>query len=95
MLPASIDILIPARDEERALPVLLSEIDRTLIRRIVVVDNGSRDRTAELARAAGCEVVSCPRPGYGRACLAGIAHIRRDPPTVLVFLVGLSRARQG
>jgi len=83
-----IDILIPARDEEAALPALLAEIDRTPIRRIVVVDNGSRDRTAEVARAAGCEVVPCATPGYGVACLTGLAHIRAEPPEIIVFLDG-------
>ena len=39
--------------------------------RVSVVDNGSRDRTAEVASAAGAEVVSEPHRGYGRACLAG------------------------
>lgn len=84
----SIDLLIPARNEEAALTVLLKEIDRRQLRRIVVVDNGSSDRTAEVAREHGCLVVACPRPGYGRACLAGIAFVRQDPPTVLVFLDG-------
>ena len=84
----TIDVLIPARNEEAALPALLAEIDRAPIRRIVVVDNGSSDRTAEVARAMGCEVVSCATPGYGIACLKGMDHIRADPPEILVFLDG-------
>lgn len=39
--------------------------------RVIVVDNGSDDATSTVARAAGAEVVSEPRRGYGRACLAG------------------------
>jgi glycosyltransferase involved in cell wall biosynthesis len=39
--------------------------------RVIVVDNGSEDATAAIARAAGADVVSEPRRGYGRACLAG------------------------
>ncbi len=39
---------------------------------IYVVDNGSTDRTAERARAAGAVVVTEPRRGYGRACLSGV-----------------------
>ncbi|MEM0963046.1 MAG: glycosyltransferase family 2 protein, partial [Bacteroidota bacterium] len=52
------------------------------------VDNGSRDETPHRARTAGATVVSEPRAGYGRACLAGIAHLARqqDPPDVVVFL---------
>ncbi|MDJ0836614.1 MAG: glycosyltransferase family 2 protein [Acidobacteriota bacterium] len=83
-----IDILIPAHNEEDALPVLLSEIDREPVRRIVVVNNASTDRTGELAREAGCTVVDCETPGYGMACLAGIDYMRKDPPDILVFLDG-------
>ncbi|HZO38434.1 MAG TPA: glycosyltransferase, partial [Methylomirabilota bacterium] len=46
------------------------------VRRVVVVDNGSRDATAAVARAGGAEVVSEPVAGYGRACLAGLARVR-------------------
>lgn len=87
-MTATIDILIPARNEEEALPLLLDEIDRSQVRTILVVDNGSSDRTAELARAHGCSVVSCDIPGYGLACLTGLAHLRRDPPDIVVFLDG-------
>lgn len=82
------DILIPAQNEEDALPALLDEIPTGWARRIVVADNGSTDNTAALALERGCEVVSCPTPGYGAACLAGLDYIRRDPPDVIVFLDG-------
>ena len=84
----TIDVLIPARDEELALPQLLAEIDRTNLRHILVVDNGSSDRTAAVAREEGAFVVSCPEAGYGRACLAGMEHMSRNPPDILVFLDG-------
>lgn len=84
----NIDILIPARDEEQALPHLLAEIDRTLVRTIFVVDNGSRDQTAKIAKANGATVISCPTPGYGNACLAGLAAMQADPPDIVVFLDG-------
>jgi glycosyltransferase involved in cell wall biosynthesis len=64
-------VVIPARDEEEALPLVLAELPR--VERVVVVDNGSRDRTAELARELGARVVSEPVRGYGQACLAGLA----------------------
>jgi hypothetical protein len=83
-------ILIPALDEEGPLPGVLAAIPREgpgwRAGRTVVADNGSRDRTAEVARAAGAEVVAEPRRGYGAACLAGLAHLRRRPPDVVVFL---------
>ncbi|MBL8859084.1 MAG: glycosyltransferase family 2 protein [Planctomycetes bacterium] len=68
-----IAVVIPALDEEAALPLVLAEIPRDRVDVVVVVDNGSRDRTAIVARDAGAFVVSEPRRGYGSACLAGLA----------------------
>jgi glycosyltransferase involved in cell wall biosynthesis len=81
-----IDVLIPALNEEASLPRVLDDVPRDWVRRIVVVDNGSTDRTAEVARAGGAEVVSEPRKGYGSACLAGLDHMRQDPPDVVTFM---------
>ena len=69
--------IIPARDEEAALPGVLEGLSRApvTLESIVVVDNGSRDRTAHVASSAGAEVVSEPRRGYGAACLRGIAAL--------------------
>ena len=53
---------------------------------VFVVDNGSTDRTAEVARAGGATVVGEARRGYGNACLAGIAAAAVHKPRVLVFL---------
>ncbi len=91
-------ILIPALDEEGPLARVLADLPRAgeavavaggarpTLTRIVVVDNGSRDRTAEVARARGAQVVSEPRRGYGQACLAGLAFLAAEPPDVVVFL---------
>jgi glycosyltransferase involved in cell wall biosynthesis len=81
-----IDVILPARDEEEALPAVLRALPRPPLRRIVVVDNGSRDRTAAAARAAGAEVAVEPRPGYGAACLRGLAHLESSPPDIVVFM---------
>jgi hypothetical protein len=78
-------VVIPALDEEEAIPAVLREIPE-LVSEVIVVDNGSRDRTAEAARAAGARVVSEPRRGYGHACLAGIAAA--GDADVIVFLDG-------
>ncbi|HSN81180.1 MAG TPA: glycosyltransferase family 2 protein [Polyangiales bacterium] len=83
-----IDVVIPALDEELALPRVLRDIPRPLVRRVVVADNGSTDATAEVARAHGAEVVLEPERGYGAACLRALAHLAGDPPDVVVFLDG-------
>jgi glycosyltransferase involved in cell wall biosynthesis len=83
-----VDVVIPALNEEAALPLVLGDIPRELVRRVVVADNGSTDRTAEVARAHGAEVVHQPERGYGAACLAALDHLRADPPGVVVFLDG-------
>ncbi len=83
-----ISVIIPALDEERSLPKVLGEIPRSLASEVVVVDNGSRDHTAEVAKAAGATVISEPREGYGQACLTGIAHLAKAPPDVVVFVDG-------
>jgi glycosyltransferase involved in cell wall biosynthesis len=77
--------IIPAVDEEEAIGLVVSEIPR-VVSEVVVVDNGSRDRTAAVARAAGARVVEEPRRGYGQACLAGIAAA--GDADVFVFLDG-------
>ena len=82
----SVSIVIPALNEEEALPNVLSAIPDGVCQRIVVVDNGSNDDTGNVARQAGAEVVSQPRRGYGRACLAGIAHLKSSTPDIVVFL---------
>ena len=79
-------ILIPVLDEEQALPRVLSELPRAA--RVVVCDNGSADGSVAVAKAHGAEVVFQPVRGYGGALLAGIAHLRADPPDVVVILDG-------
>lgn len=68
-------LVIPALDEEQALPLVLEALPRAELARVVVVDNGSSDGTAEVARRGGAVVVHEPRRGYGSACLAGIAWL--------------------
>jgi glycosyltransferase involved in cell wall biosynthesis len=85
-LSRRVAVIIPALDEEEAIGLVVGEV-RSLVAEVVVVDNGSCDRTAEVARAAGARVVPEPRRGYGQACLTGIAALAPGPD-VVVFLDG-------
>jgi len=83
----TIAVVIPALNEEASLPLVLADIPRPPVGRIVVADNGSVDGTARVAREGGAEVVAASRRGYGSACLAGLDHLRRTgPPDVVVFV---------
>ena len=82
------DVVIPVFNERRSLPLVLEAIPKTHVRRIVVVDNGSTDGSADVARGLGAEVILEPRKGYGSACLRGLAALRQAPPQVVVFLDG-------
>jgi glycosyltransferase involved in cell wall biosynthesis len=75
------DVVIPCRDEAPALPALLAKLPPGF--RAVVVDNGSRDDTAGVARSLGATVVSEPRPGYGAAVHAGLEAATADFVAVL------------
>jgi len=78
-------LIIPALNEEDSISHVLGEIPAGVFDQVLVVDNGSRDKTAALAAAHGVLVLHEPRRGYGSACLRGIAHL--IPTTeVVVFL---------
>ena len=83
--PPAIAVVIPACDEEQAIGKVLQDIP-DIAQQVIVVDNGSGDGTAEVARCLGAHVVVEPRRGYGQACLAGMAHL--DCPDIVVFLDG-------
>lgn len=78
-------VVIPALDEEASISAVVRSIDRRLVAQVVVGDNGSRDRTAELARAAGAEVVVEPDRGYGAACAAALTRLH--PATEIVVFM--------
>jgi glycosyltransferase involved in cell wall biosynthesis len=74
-------VVIPCRDEAPALPDLLARIPEGF--HPIVVDNGSRDDTAEVARRLGATVVNEPQPGYGAAVNAGVFAATADYVAVL------------
>jgi glycosyltransferase involved in cell wall biosynthesis len=65
-------LIIPALNEEPAIGGTLDRVPPDLYQVIIVADNGSQDRTAEVARMRGATVVSEPERGYGAACLRAI-----------------------
>lgn len=71
-----IDIVLPCLDEAAALPWVLNRIP--LSARAIVVDNGSSDGSADLARAGGAVVVECTQRGYGAACHMGLDAASAD-----------------
>lgn len=81
-----IDGLIPALDEEESVQHVLNGLSDYDLRRIILVDNGSTDRTAERALECGATVVSEPVRGYGSACLAGLEYMQADPPDIVLFM---------
>ncbi len=68
----------------------MNDIPKHLIREIIVCNNNSTDRTAEVATQAGATVVFQPLKGYGNACLKGMEYIARKvtPPNIVVFIDG-------
>jgi len=87
-----ITVLIPAYNEEESLPFVLAGIPKEWVKEVVVCNNGSSDRTANVAKMMGATVVDSNRRGYGSACLSGIRYLQQKPPSerpeIVVFLDG-------
>lgn len=84
-------VIIPAYNEEKAIPNVIKDIPTNIgIKEIIVVNNASTDNTTKIARNNGATVVNQPLPGYGNACLKGIAYLNQlpIPPEIVVFLDG-------
>ena len=82
-----VSVIIAALNEEEAIAQVINSVPKNVADEIVVVDNGSRDRTAEVAKVAGARVVKEAVPGYGRAFRAGLRSID-DRCEIVVFLDG-------
>ena len=71
-----VEVILPVLDEAAALPWVLDRFPGGL--HPLVVDNGSSDGSAEIARRLGARVIGEPRRGFGAACWAGLAAARAD-----------------
>lgn len=83
-----ISVVIPAFNEEQSIGKVVSDIDRTYVKHIIVVNNNSTDNTVEVAKNAGAIVLDEPNKGYGWACLKGIEKTKELNTDIVVFLDG-------
>jgi glycosyltransferase involved in cell wall biosynthesis len=81
-----ISVIIPTHNEAQAIGRVLADLSSELATEVIVVDSNSNDGTPEIAAKMGARVVKETRPGYGRACLTGLANA--NSPDVVVFLDG-------
>ena len=86
MVAVRIVAVIPALNEEGSIGRVVTAVPRDLVAEVIVVNNGSTDRTAEVAAMAGARVVTEPRRGYGAACKAGLDSA--SDADILVYLDG-------
>jgi len=84
----NIAVVIPAYNEEKSIGLVVGAIPQPPVNEVIVADNNSTDHTAKAAKAAGARVVFEAEPGYGAACLTGIAEARRLGAELIVFLDG-------
>ena len=80
--------IIPVWNEAGAIGPTITQLPRPLIDHVVVVDGGSSDGTPEEARAAGADVITQSRRGYGAACAEGAARATALGADILLFLDG-------
>jgi dolichol-phosphate mannosyltransferase len=82
-------VVIPAFDEESKIGRVVRRVPRAVVDEVLVVDDGSRDRTAEVARQAGARVVGLGRVlGVGSAIRRGLEEARRGGFDVAVIVAG-------
>ncbi len=82
-----IKVIIPAYNEVLSIGKVLQDIP-VWIAEVIVVNNASTDGTDKAAHQHGATVVHEPKPGYGNACLAGLAYIKqqKQKPDIVVFM---------
>ncbi len=88
-----VSVVIPALNEERSIGETVSGIMRANpdgLKEVIVADNGSQDRTAQIAKEAGAVLVTEPEKGYGAACLAGLGKVDLKSNIILFMDADLS-----
>ena len=88
-MKAAVNVIIPALNESAAISKVIGDIP-DFVQEIIVVDNGSTDTTAEMAKNAGATVLLESKKGYGHACLKALDYLKNsDQKTdIVVFLDG-------
>lgn len=81
-------VIIPALNEEESIGLVIASIPDQFKQLVIVADNGSSDRTIEMAMAHGAQVAVALKRGYGSACLAGIAFAKQFEPEIYIFIDG-------
>ncbi len=84
----TIDVVIPAFNEQESIVHILKDMPMDWVREVVVVNNNSTDDTVKRASGNGATVLDEPRQGYGYACLRGIDYLKNktDQPDIIVFM---------
>ena len=84
----TIDVVIPAFNEQESIVHILKDMPMDWVREVVVVNNNSTDDTVKRASGNGATVLDEPRQGYGSACLKGIDYLKNksSQPDIIVFM---------
>lgn len=85
----NIKVIIPAYNEADSIALVINEIPK-IVDEVIVVNNNSTDKTAEVAQKAGATVLFQPQMGYGYACLEGMDYVSKlsQKPDIIVFMDG-------
>ena len=80
---SNILVVIPVRNEASTIAGVINKLKSLGLNQIRVVDNGSKDRSGDIAIRNGAEVIRENKPGYGQACWSGLHKIPHDIEWVL------------